>query len=97
MIFEKIEHNSVNLHYKYEVDDETLIEVFGSVSRFEELLAYHCDYTGASGVGDNPATPEEEELFIDFCCELDPTESEEDWWSARKGGYEVSWSEIDDT
>ena len=46
-------------------------------------------------IGD-PATEEERDAFIDFVCEADPIDSEEDWWTARKGGYEVSWRISDD-
>lgn len=95
MKFEKIEHHQVNLTYTYDYDDEELVKEFGSVQRFKELLTQLGDDMWVTEIGD-PATEEERDAFIDFVCEADPIDSEEDWWTARKGGYEVTWRISDD-
>ena len=94
MKFQKVEYHQVNLIYTYDYDDEDIVAEFGSVERFSELL---------SQLGDEnfypegePATEEEADKFYEFCYELDSIEAEEDWWTARKGGYEVSWRSLDD-
>jgi len=95
MKFEKIEYHQVNLIYTYEYDDEEIVKEFGSVERFSELMSQLGDDTWTDEIGD-PATEEERDAFIDFVLEADPVNSEEDWWTSRKGGYEVSWRSLDD-
>jgi hypothetical protein len=73
MIIKKTEYHRVNSILTYEVDEEEIVEQFGSVEEFVE---------------NHYATESDE--FWDFMMGFD-YDREDDWWSDRKGGYEVEW------
>lgn len=70
---EDIEYHSVNLTKRYELDEDDVIETFGSVEKFQELF----------DEGDDEA-----QSYVyngDY-------ESDEDWWTANKGGFDIDTS-----
>jgi hypothetical protein len=72
MIIKKTEYHHVNAILTYEVDEEAIVEQFGSVETFLEHFN------------------EESDEFNEFMWDCD-YDREDDWWSDRKGGYEVEW------
>jgi len=70
---EDVEYHSVNLTKRYELDEDDVIETFGSVEKFQELF----------DEGDDEA-----QSYVyngDY-------ESDEDWWTANKGGFDIDTS-----
>jgi len=70
---EDVEYHSVNLTKRYELDEDDVIETFGSVEKFRELF----------DEGDDEA----QSYVYDGDYETD-----EDWWTANKGGFEIDTS-----
>ena len=67
---EDIEYHRVNLTKRYELDEEDVIETFGSVEKFQELF------------------DEQDDEALSYVYDGD-YETDEDWWTANKGGYDV--------
>jgi hypothetical protein len=84
------EWHQVTSNKMYEVDDEHVIEAFGSVERFIEIMSHQEQqmFGGMEPQGEEP-TDEEHDMFWEFVNESD-YEREDDWWMDRKGGYEVT-------
>ena len=96
MLFSKTEWHQVSSEFKYDCPDEAIIETFGSVERFKEILS-HQELEFNSKIeptGEKP-TDEEDDMLWDFLSELD-YEREDDWWTDRKGGYDVTYSYVVD-
>jgi len=89
--FTKTEWHSVASEFKYDCPDEAIIEEFGSVKRFKEILTHQDQETfgGMEPEGEAP-TDEESDKFYDFVSELD-YDRDDDWWTDRKGGYDVTY------
>lgn len=77
MIVKKVEYHQVNSEFTYDLDDEDIIEEFGSLEAFEEAYA------------------EETDEFWEFVNQHD-YDREDDWWTDRKGGYDVTWEIVED-
>ena len=84
------EWHQVTSNRMYDVEDEDVIETFGSVERFVEIMSWQEQqmFGGMDPEGEEP-TEEESDAFWDFVNEHD-YEREDDWWMDRKGGYEVT-------
>ena len=84
------EWHQVTSNKMYDVDDDEVIEAFGSVERFIEIMSWQDQQTfgGMEPHGEDP-TDEEYDMFWEFVNESD-YEREDDWWMDRKGGYEVT-------
>ena len=84
------EWHQVTSNRMYDIDDEDIIETFGSVERFVEIMSHQEQqmFGGMDPEGEEP-TDEEHEMFWDFVNESD-YDREDDWWMDRKGGYEVT-------
>lgn len=84
------EWHQVTSNRMYDVEDEDVIETFGSVERFVEIMSWQEQqmFGGMEPEGEEP-TDEEHEMFWDFVNESD-YDREDDWWMDRKGGYEVT-------
>ena len=96
MLFSKTEWHQVSSEFKYDCPDDAIIETFGSVDRFKELLS-HQEQEFNSKIkphGEKP-TDEESDKLWDFIAELD-YEREDDWWTDRKGGYDVTYNYNED-
>jgi hypothetical protein len=74
----------------YDIDDSDLIEKFGSVERFIEIMSWQDQETFNSmdSHGEYP-TDEETDLFWELTFDYD-YDREDDWWTDRKGGYDVT-------
>ena len=89
----KIEYHSVHSHFDYELSEEAVIETFGSVKRFNEIISHlGPDWGGPEIIGKKP-TDEEDDKLMEFLAEHD-YDREDDWFSDRKGGYEISYQVI---
>ena len=96
MQFSKTEWHQVASEFKYDIDDEFIIRDFGSVQRFKEILSHQEQQFGSKiePIGEEP-TDEENDKFWEFVSGCD-YEREDDWWTDRKGGYEVTFSYDED-
>lgn len=90
MKFIKKEHHQVISSLIYEIPDEDVINTFGSIERFKEIVSHmDPDEWGESPVGDEPSE-DEYNNFCDFIENYD-YDREDDWWTDRKGGYDVTY------
>lgn len=89
----KIEHHQVNSEFTYDIPDEEIIDTFGSLERFQEILSYNGD--GWNTAIGEPPTDEENDLFFELIdgCDYDRYD---DWVTDRKGGYDVTYSAGED-
>ena len=96
MLFSKTEWHQVSSEFKYDCPDDAIIETFGSVDRFKELLSHQEQEFNSKieSTGEKP-TDEEDGKLWDFIGELD-YEREDDWWTDRKGGYDVTFNYNED-
>ena len=91
MIVRKTEWHSVSSEFIYDIGDEEIIEEFGSVQRFKEIIS-HQEQEFKSDLEAEGEEPTDEELdkFWDFVSDRD-YDREDDWWTDRKGGYDVTF------
>lgn len=90
MRFIKNEHHQVTSIFTYDLPDDDIIETFGSVERFKEIAGHMgANEWGADPEGEAPSD-EEYDNFIDFLANYD-YDREDDWWTDRKGGYDVTY------
>ena len=94
MQFKKIEYHQVHSHFTYDLPDEDIIETFGSVERFKEIASHMTSNDWNDPQGDEPSD-EENDAFVEFIENYD-YDREDDWWSDRKGGYDISFEVPDD-
>ncbi len=87
----KKEYHQVISSFEYDIPEEDIINTFGSVERFREIVSHNSssDDWDYEPTGEEP-TDEESDKFYDFMCEYD-YDREDDWWTDRKGGYEVTY------
>jgi hypothetical protein len=86
MKFEQIEIHEVYLYKTMELEDEAVIEKFGTKERFNEILSHLNEMPDAEPFGEEPSD-EEEESFYELANEADVDDSREDWVTDRDGGY----------
>ena len=84
----RTEHHQVNSEFTYDIPEEDIAEAFGSVTRFQEILSHSGD-GWEPPKGDEP-TDEELEIFYEFIEGYD-YDRYDDWWTDRKGGYDVTY------
>ena len=89
MIVIKKEEHKVTRKFEYNIPDEDISNTFGSLGRFKEILSHNMDGWNVEVIGEEP-TDEEADLFYDFFADYN-SDSEDDWWQDRKGGYETSY------
>jgi hypothetical protein len=87
--FKKNERHIVIRSYSYEVDDQLLIERFGSLDRFTEVLSHMSEAQWSDPQGDEPTSDELEHLFE--LTDGYATDSYDYWLSDDKGGAEISY------
>lgn len=85
----KKEFHQVTSEFTYEIPDDDIIETFGSLERFQEIVSHMAVGWDADPQGDQP-TDEETDAFIDFFANYD-YDRYDDWVTDRKGGYDVSY------
>jgi hypothetical protein len=81
----KVEHHSVDWHYKYEIDEEKLAEIYPDLAEEEitQLLANLA--SGNAAISDVINDAWENSVEIEWEFEYD------DVWTDSKGGYEVTF------
>jgi hypothetical protein len=87
--FKKNERHIVIRSYSYEVDDQLLIERFGSLDRFTEVLSHMSEAQWSDPQGDEPTSDELEHLFE--LTDGYATDSYDYWLTDDKGGAEISY------
>lgn len=88
----KNEEHKLTRSFTYDIPDEVIINSFGSIQRFKEIISHNTSDAGGwdnEPEGEEP-TDEESDLFYDFFADYD-YELEDDIWTDRKGGYETSY------
>jgi hypothetical protein len=85
----KNEEHKVTRIFTYTIPDEDIINTFGSLDRFKEIVSHNTEGWEVEVIGEGP-TDEEADLFYDFFADYD-YDSEDDWWQDLKGGYETSY------
>ncbi len=89
----KTEHHQVNSEFTYDIPDEDIIEKFGSVERFQEIVSHMAsEWDVPNG---EPPTDEESDLFIEFFEDYS-YDRYDDWITDRKGGYDVTFEVSDE-
>lgn len=94
--FTKTEWHQVSSEFTYELEDDDIIEQFGSVERFKEVLSHQDQETfgGMEPEGEEPTEEENDALWeITYNYEY---ERYDDWWTDRKGGYDITFNIVED-
>jgi hypothetical protein len=96
MKFKKIEYHTVHSHFNYDLPDEDIVEKFGSIERFREIVSHmnSADWDNEP-FGEAPSD-EELDAFVEF-PENYNYDRDDDWFSDRKGGYEITYEIVDDS
>jgi hypothetical protein len=96
MKFKRIEYHTVHSHFTYDIPDEDIIKKFGSIERFKEIVSH---MNSTTDWDDEPSgdAPSDEELdaFVEFPENYD-YDRDDDWFSDRKGGYDISYEVSDE-
>jgi len=94
MKFIKKEHHKMTSTFTYDIPDQDIIDNFGSVDRFLEILSHLSGDDWTEPTGESP-TDDEENLFFEFYEGYD-YDRDDDLWTDRKGGYDVTFEYEDD-
>ena len=89
MKFSRTDWHQVASIFECDLPDEEVINHFGSVQRLKEIISHQEQQWGSDiePMGEPPT--EEENLLLDEI--LQDCERYDDWWTDRKGGYEVTY------
>jgi len=96
MKFKRIEYHTVHSHFDYEIPDEDIIESWGSLERFREVVSHFNAGDWADAPVGEPPSSDEEDLWYEF-FENYNYDRDDDWFSDRKGGYEISYEIVNET
>ena len=90
MKFSRTDWHQVASEFQCDLPDEEVINHFGSVQRLKEIISHQEQQWGSDiePMGEPPT--EEENVLLDSI--LQDCERYDDWWTDRKGGYEVTYS-----
>ena len=90
MKFSRTDWHQVASIFECDLPDEEVINHFGSVQRLKEIISHQEQQWGSDiePMGEPPT--EEENVLLDSI--LQDCERYDDWWTDRKGGYEVTYS-----
>lgn len=90
MQFTVTEWHQVASHKTYDWDDDMIAEEFGSVERLREIISHQEQqmFGGMEPEGEEP-TEDESDNFWALTHETD-YDRDDDWWTDRKGGYEIT-------
>lgn len=94
MKFIKKEHHQVISSFSYDIPDDEVIDMFGSIERFKEIISHLNNDDWSTPIGE-PPSEKEQDNFLDFIAEFDYDDRNDDWWTDREGGYDLSY-EIDE-
>jgi hypothetical protein len=95
MKFKRIEYHTVHSHFEYDIPDENIIEAWGSLERFRQVVSHFNTSEWDNEPFGEPPTSEEEDLWYEF-FENYSYDRDDDWFSDRKGGYEITYEIVDD-
>jgi hypothetical protein len=89
MKFSRTDWHQVASIFECDLPDEEVINHFGSVQRLKEIISHQEQQWGSDiePMGEPPT--EEENVLLDSI--LQDCERYDDWWTDRKGGYEVTY------
>ena len=89
MKFSRTDWHQVASIFECDLPDEEVIKQFGSVQRLKEIISHQEQQWGSDiePMGEPPT--EEENVLLDSI--LQDCERYDDWWTDRKGGYEVTY------
>ena len=93
--FKQIEYHQVHLHRSMAIEEDQIIGHGLSAQRFDELLTYQSGDLTAEPMGEEPSE-EELEAFDSIVFEAECIDSEQDWFSDRKGGYDITYHRADE-
>ena len=90
MKFSRTDWHQVASIFECDLPDEEVINHFGSVQRLKEIISHQEQQWGSDiePMGEPPT--EEENVLLDSI--LQDCERYDDWWTDRKGGYDVTYS-----
>lgn len=98
MRIQKREYHQMTSYMDYDIPEEDIIETFGSVERFSEILSLNSvnwQYREDMLQDMEEPTPEEEDAFWEFFEGYD-YDREDDIWTDRKGGYDIEYEIMED-
>ena len=89
MKFSRTDWHQVASIFECDLPDEEVINHFGSVQRLKEIISHQEQQWGSDiePMGEPPT--EEENALLDSI--LQDCERYDDWWTDRKGGYDVTY------
>jgi hypothetical protein len=89
MKFSRTDWHQVASIFECDLPDEEVINHFGSVQRLKEIISHQEQQWGSDiePMGEPPT--EEENVLLDSI--LQDCERYDDWWTDRKGGYDVTY------
>jgi hypothetical protein len=90
MKFSRTDWHQVASIFECDLPDEEVTKQFGSVQRLKEIISHQEQQWGSDiePMGEPPT--EEENVLLDSI--LQDCERYDDWWTDRKGGYDVTYS-----
>ena len=96
MKYKRIEYHQVHSHITYDIPDQDIINAWGSLERFREVLSHK----NSTSDWDNepfgePPTDDENELWYEFFDNYDH-DRYDDWFTERKGGFDETYEIVDD-
>ena len=86
----KKEHHQVTSIFTYDIPEEDIINTFDSLERFNEIVSHMNESDWADPPVGDPPTDEEYDLFLEFLEDYN-YDRYDDWWTDRKGGYDVTF------
>lgn len=86
----KKEHHQVTSIFTYDIPEEDIVTTFDSVERFNEIVSHMNEGDWADPPVGEPPTDEEYDLFLEFLEDYN-YDRYDDWWTDRKGGYDVTF------
>lgn len=83
--YKQVEYHTVHVHKDMVVAESDIVEVGLTVERFKEIMC-----------GEEHTDEESDAFYEVIHGYAEVVESEEDWFSERKGGYEVDYELLED-
>lgn len=94
--FKQVEYHQVHLHKTMSISEEDIVENGMTVERFREVLSHQNTGFNVEAIGEEP-TEDEIDAFYDLVSSwAECIDSEEDWFTDRKGGYDIDYSLIEE-
>tara|TARA_R110000772_G_scaffold7228_9_gene24789 strand:+ start:6840 stop:7130 length:291 start_codon:yes stop_codon:yes gene_type:complete len=84
---QRVEYHQVHSYMTYDIEEQDIIEEFGSVYRFQDI-GFSVD--DEKYEADEEVTYEDTEKFTDFLAEYE-YEREDDWFSDRNRSHDVEY------